>query len=142
MYALLLLTYISFRYWLSQLYDSLYPPFFMLGCSSNLAMANIKEAQDAFQVVRNWIPQLLDSINPLSPPTAFLTTIMKLGRLAVSIDRQKAETYLYRARCLRHKPKELLRDPHEDYIVEECLKSMDGRKPWCISAGLLFLRCA
>jgi hypothetical protein len=103
-------------------------------------VGDIPEAQDAFQIVRNWIPQLLYALKPEELKTNFLTFLMRLGGLAISFDKQKAASYLHSAPCLKFKSPELLRNPNKTHIVEEFLHSLAGRESWCVSAGILVIR--
>jgi len=116
------------------------PPFYLLGTPANLNVALIPEAQKGFQVVKEWIRNLVYKLDH-RPQTPFLTTLMRAAYLSFTFDRKQASDYMYRARCMTTSPfpQEYYRGPGE-YIVGELLASLEGTQVWCLSGGVLFVK--
>lgn len=95
-------------------------------------------------VVRDWAREMIYMSDPFKYSTNFLTTFMRSAILSVDHDGQNAFDYVSRAPCMLYTnpPQVLIRRDCNIYIVKDLVTMLLGRDPWCLSAGVLFVRYA
>ncbi|KAI0656844.1 hypothetical protein C8Q70DRAFT_1158814, partial [Cubamyces menziesii] len=129
------------KYWLRQLYDALFPPYYKLGSRHALDTTTTTEIKQAGPVIEMWTRGLLygirhtESYSPL-----FLTNFMRILRIALSNDPTAAWDYLHRVPCVStYRPRLLLRGLDEVYAVSDLLASMQVDDEQSLNKGILFL---
>lgn len=110
------------RDWLARLYDALYPPWYILGCSLGFSTDILPEA---IPVIRSWVQTQLYA--PRSGDNYF-TLVMITTTLAFTTDNRNAMTYLNRIPCITNL---IIRD------FAQSLRTVDFQS---ISQGIEFLR--
>ncbi|KAF9033219.1 hypothetical protein BDZ89DRAFT_983953 [Hymenopellis radicata] len=115
------------KYWISQLYNALYPPHHSLGSISDLDVSKIPEAEKGFNVVRHWV-QSLAFTQQIRPHTTFLTDVMQVASLAYAFDRHRVEStkYLQQAPYWSTEPMPRRYYKFGNFIVPELLLSISG----------------
>ncbi|KAF7340216.1 UvrD-like helicase ATP-binding domain-containing protein [Mycena venus] len=129
---------VSRKYWISRLYSSLYPSFYLLGSASSLELRAIPEAEAGFQVVKEWVRSWVYDFE-FFPAIKFLSNLAQVTRLSFQLDRKGAMSYLTSSPFMRMSPSIYLR-PGGNYVVGEFLWLLEGKEEICISAGVLFVR--
>ncbi|KAI0327262.1 hypothetical protein GY45DRAFT_1428013 [Cubamyces sp. BRFM 1775] len=129
------------KYWLRQLYDALFPPYYKLGCRHALDPAMVTEIKQAGPVIEMWARNLLFGIGRTESYSAlFLTNLMRVLRIALDKNPTAAWEYLPRVPCVStYRPKLLLRRPDEAYIVSDLLASMQNDDTQSLNRCVLFL---
>jgi hypothetical protein len=129
------------RYWLDRLYEALNPYFYRFGCRANLALSLIPGADRYLLVVKDWIRHMIYTSDPYKYETTFLTTFMRSAILSFEHDGQEASGYILRAQCMLHTPHpSYIRKDHNVYVMRDLVSSLHGTQPWCLSAGIMFVR--
>ncbi|KAI0770957.1 hypothetical protein BD413DRAFT_613484 [Trametes elegans] len=131
-------------HWLLQLYDALFPPYHKLGSYQLIDTNLTPELQRGLQVVQVWIHDFLFGLNPLRPPwpdSAFLTTLVRVARLAILIDSEAASKYLSRVPCVATFREVIyLRQSEIAYTAHDLLGLLYNSDPMALNRGILFLR--
>ncbi|CAL1697343.1 unnamed protein product [Somion occarium] len=127
------------RFWLTLLFQALYPPHYILGSLANLDKLRIPEFERGIQVVNNWIQDLFFTLSAQENPQRFLTTVIQAASIAFVFQKPSAQEFLKRAPCVVNPPESLKRD-HERFVLHDLLEALDGSQVWSISAGTLGLR--
>jgi hypothetical protein len=84
------IAYSHTRYWIGQLYETLYPPLFQLGNVANLDIAALPEA-NGFKVAKMWSLNILYSLDHYrNYDSKTLTVICQTARLCFFLDKQGA----------------------------------------------------
>lgn len=127
------------RYWIIRFYETLHPPFHLLGNDTHLDADHIPEFQRGIQVVKDWVQQVaytLDFQNPL----LFLTRLIGSAILGFTLDKSGAPRYWRSARLFQFQPPPpFLRPPNNDCTLPELLMSLEDRYSFSINSGLLSL---
>jgi hypothetical protein len=130
------------RFWLSKLYDSLFPPHYSLGSPSCWDRNLLPETQRAVEIVKDWLKELIFSIDPLSlqPRARFLPYFIQAGALAKLFDEQSSHDYMYRARCMVIRYREFMRPPDGDYVLHDAVAPLIGQSNLSLARGMLFAK--
>lgn len=127
--------------WLPRLDEALFPPYYRLGSLQDLSPDLIPELDEGLQVVKSWVKELVYKLDPYEPPNLFLTSLIRVARLAFTFDRKGAHNYLHRAPCvISYRPPPLLRGPDKAYVVHDILLSMQNDHISAFNQGILFLK--
>ncbi|KAJ7293966.1 hypothetical protein C8J57DRAFT_1444990 [Mycena rebaudengoi] len=126
------------RYWLSQLYAALNPTYYILGTASSLDPESIPEAEEGFQVVREWARSWIGTLDFL-PSLSFLSHLAEVSSLSLLFDRKHSMEYLMWGLYMQMKPTIYLR-PGGNYVVGEFIKSLELKESWSLSAGIFFIQ--
>lgn len=129
------------RYWINQLYEAMNPTFNQLGTPSNFDPNLIPELHRGIQVARDWVRELAYTLD-FKPQIPFLTNLIRGASLAFEFDKKEASSYMFRSRSLTlsKRPVEYLRQPENEFTIEELMVSLEGSRDWSITAGILFVR--
>jgi hypothetical protein len=129
------------RFWLSKLYDSLFPPHYSLGSPSCWDRNLLSETPRAVDIVKDWLKELIFSIDPFEKPRArFLPYFMQAGVLAKLFDEQSSLDYIFRARCMCIKYREFMRPPDGDYVLHDAVAPLIGQSEKALARGMLFAK--
>ncbi|KIY43108.1 hypothetical protein FISHEDRAFT_54171, partial [Fistulina hepatica ATCC 64428] len=130
----------TFRWWFSHLYETIFPPSFILGALSNVRSLS-PEVHKAFQVVKYWIQDLLGERHS-TPTPALLTMVFRMAHLNFCFDRDDAAKYIYLEPTLqvfKLTPAFILPETG-DSIVVYMLESLHGEAVSSLSSGVLFVK--
>jgi hypothetical protein len=129
------------RYWLDRLYEALNPYFYPYGCRANLDLTLIPEAEKGLVVVQDWVRHTFYTNDPNKYWPAFLTTFMRSAILSFDYNRKDAFGYIHNSPCMyRRPPPSLVRKDYNVYVVKDLVTCLHGDQPWCLSAGVIFVR--
>jgi hypothetical protein len=125
---------------LSRLYDALFPPFFSLGSPANWDQNLLPETSQAIDVVREWLRELVYTIDPRNQKMRFLTFSLQANTLSRLFDKTSFQTYIHRAQCMTgFKPREFMRN-HNDYVLADCADFTIGKSHTGLAQGLMFAK--
>lgn len=101
----------------------------------------IPEAEKGFQVIREWIRDLLlEQRFEMMGPWPFLTFIVELVTLTWRLEKQNTVQLLRRAPCITiDRPVDFIRNGHR-YIVWDLLDFLSLSSTTSLSAGVLFIK--
>ncbi|KAF9230374.1 hypothetical protein BU15DRAFT_83712 [Melanogaster broomeanus] len=128
--------------WLNYLYEAFFPPICYQGSIADIDWSTIQDPSDSIRIVREWVRDAIYSLDPISEPETFLTSILRLTKLSYAFDDLDPIQYMIRAHSVRcFRAPQLLRSPEGAYIVEDhdMLASIEGLTPTSISSGVLYL---
>ncbi|KAF8895020.1 hypothetical protein CPB84DRAFT_1782432 [Gymnopilus junonius] len=133
------------RFWISRLYEILYPITYLLGGITNFDVARIPEARKAFSALRQWCFDVLyyQSHNHYSDP-ALLTTFYQIIKLSFYLDKTNATRFLNQSRLMNS----IFADPkfHRKagdqaiYILPELVSTLSSVSYDTICRGVLFVK--
>ncbi|KAI0757675.1 hypothetical protein C8Q80DRAFT_1134839, partial [Daedaleopsis nitida] len=129
------------RLWMRQLSEALFPAYYKLGSIDILAADTIPELEQALQIVRLWVHDMLYKLDPYISSHLFLSTFMRAVRLALVFD-SKAMDYLYRTPSVAGcRPVPLLRGKDKAYVIHDLLAvlHLPSEDVSSLNRGLLFL---
>ena len=123
------------RFWLDRLYESLHPPWHVLG-DITMLLANDNFSRAALKIVRIWVEGFAYALD-YYPQKAFLTELLRVTDFGLSLDPHAAHTYLHQGKYRTTKiPREYIRKG-DGYIVKELIETAEGHVPWSLNAGML-----
>lgn len=103
----------------------------------------IPEADMAIAVLRGWLRNLFYSFdgNARDQSGTFLLYMVEMVQLAFIFDKDAAQDYLQRMKCVTSPPKWLLRNVQDNssYVINDLIESLKGSSEHAISTGVLFL---
>jgi hypothetical protein len=128
-------------YWLGQLYEALHPAFFKHGSAANLVLDRVPEAVRVLPIVKEWIWEVLSTVEPYRQSRVYLTTVMRAVTLGFAFDANATVQCLSQAHCyMSYRPPYLLRHGIPPiYIVYDLVHSLQGSDPTRLNAGVLFI---
>ncbi|KAH9855762.1 hypothetical protein C2E23DRAFT_548924 [Lenzites betulinus] len=131
------------RFWLEQLYDALFPTYYKLGSFYLVDPSMIPELERGRRIAEAWLRDLLYNLTPYGHPKdepLFLTTLMKMINLSVTLDSKVASEFLPRINAVAaYRPPPLLRPPEKAYIVHDLLGMLQNSEPSSLNRGILFV---
>jgi hypothetical protein len=127
------------REWLSRLYDALFPPFFSLGSPAGWDQHLLPETAKAIEIVREWLRELVYSIDPWTQRTKFLTFFLQANTLSRLFDKASFQDHINRARCMTTiRPHAFIRSAQGHYILSDCVDFTIGKSHIAVARGLMF----
>lgn len=134
-----------YRFWISRLYETLYPITYLLGGITNFDVAHTPEARRAFAVLRRWCLDVLyhPSYNHDSDP-GLLTSLYQVIKLLFHLDKTNATRILIQSRLINDtsaNPK-LCRKVGDTaiYVLPELVSTLSAVNYDSICRGVLFVK--
>jgi hypothetical protein len=125
-------------FWLSRLYDAMYPQHPVLGCRANLTDGPF--AQESLPIVKDWLRHQLFVALCLKS-SDFLTSVMITATLIFTLDTATAINYIYRAPCLIVRRDPIFSREGGTCIIQDLFEHLRGAEHQSIIRGFEFLRC-
>ncbi|KAI0089831.1 hypothetical protein BDY19DRAFT_992789 [Irpex rosettiformis] len=129
------------RRWISRLYEAYFPVHSKAGSALQLDLALIPEADKGFEIVKEWIRDLLyTQCFEYLGPWNFLTFIAEVATLALRFEKHNAFDYFRRAPCVTmDRPERYIRNGGR-YIVWDLLDFLGRTSATSLSAGVCFIK--
>ena len=129
------------RRWLSRLYEAYFPVHSKAGSAFDVDFTHIPEAEKSFQIVGEWIRDLLLSQRfTYIGHWSFLTFIAELATLAFKFEKSNASHYLRQAPCVVEDRPEPFHREGGRYIVWDLLDFLGRTSATALSAGVGFIK--
>jgi hypothetical protein len=115
------------RFWLSKLYEALFPVHYQVGSPWTSQLAQSPETTEAIGVVKEWLRETLYDISPWTFQGPVVTAFMQAVTLAFLFDPKSAQEYLVRTQCITTlPPKSFIRSRMGDSIFVDILRAFEG----------------
>jgi hypothetical protein len=127
-------------FWVRKLYQTLNPPVPALGSWAYVNPTALPESQRAFEILRSWCRDILASYSGKREEQE-LSRIYQVADLSFHLDRQTATSYVHTSELvqrLRHQ--DVFQRGGSIFTIPELLGALDASHPWCLWAGLLFVK--
>ncbi|KAH7874451.1 uncharacterized protein C8R40DRAFT_1108966 [Lentinula edodes] len=130
-------------FWLSRLYDALFPSSHIIGTLAIAQFESIVEYPEALQTLQQWIHSFIYS-RPYLPVNTFLSDLTRIGTLAMVFDKPHAlsTSLLRRGNYTRLHPPPLFLRRGGGHIVYELIGFIEDHpqpNPQCLDAAVLTL---
>ena len=110
--------------WISQLYEVLHPPVYLLGSLAQFNPSLIPNHARCLERLKVWIRELVYDLSSF-PPQFFITNLLSSLDLSLTFDKPEFNNYINRARFLQFRPIPIyLRGPDRQYVISDAMSSL------------------
>ncbi len=140
-----LLLLITYRHWISSLFDSLFPPLLRLGHFANLDITTIPEAPKALPILESYCKEILFWRQHITRDPKLLTTAYQVVRIVFYFNRLQALPSIIRSPLsdlLRTVPEYSRKEGSNfNFILPRLVYALAGNQIQGIDCGILSLKC-